>query len=113
MKAALALIFFACIAGSMAESPLQGLLQQGQGIVATIVGTLQGQIQQILHQALGGLSGLLGSIGGRFDFNSIFDAVKPMISQAFNQLLGSLNGGLVNLIGGIGGMWNSLTLYFF
>ena len=106
MKAALALIFFACVAGSMAQNPLEGLIQQGQGIIATVVGTLQSQIQQILQGAFGQLTSLLGSSGARFDFNfnNILNLVQPLIQNAINQLTGSLSGNLVNLIGGLGGM---------
>ncbi len=105
MKAALALIFFACVTGSMAQSIqeqiLGGLLQQGQGLIQTIVGSLNGQIQNILQGALGQLSGLLSSIGGRFDLlQQLLDSFKPMINQAISGLQSQLLSSLGGLFGG-------------
>jgi len=114
MKAALALVFFACIAGSMASSIqsqfLGQLLQQGNGIATTVINQLQGQIGSMIQQALGQLSGLLGSMGGRFDFNSIFDSLKPMLGQFTQGLLNQVLGGLGGLIGGRAGL--DLGSYF-
>jgi len=110
MKAALALIFFACIAGSMASDAradfLGGLLQQGQVVAQAVVGQLQQQIMGLVQQALGQISSLVGSIGGRFDFSSIFntllDQFKPTVAQLSNVLLQQVLGGLSGLIGGRG-----------
>jgi len=106
MNAAAALIFFACIAGSMASDArvdIMGLLvQQGQGILQSTVAMLQTQLMNIAQQALGHLTGLVASIGGRFDFNInvILDQFKPLLAQAASGLLGQLMGSLSGLIGG-------------
>jgi len=104
MKAALALIFFACVAGSMA-SDVRGqfvgqLVQQGQAVAQTILGELHKQILGLVQQTVGQLSSLVGSIGGRFDFNSILDQFKPLVNGLINQALGQVLSGLSGLIGG-------------
>ncbi|CAF4231997.1 unnamed protein product, partial [Rotaria sordida] len=101
MKAALALIFFACVAGSMASSDrdqfLGQLVQEGQVMAQTVFTYLQQQIHGFVQHAFGELSSLVASIG-RFDFNfnAIFDQLKPILTtlanQALSQVLGSLSG---------------------
>jgi hypothetical protein len=105
MKAALAIIFFACIAGSMANpatSSLQQLIQQGQGILQTIVGQLQQTLMGVAQQALGQLSSLVASIGGRFDLGGIMSIVQSLISGNLSGLLSQLAGGITTLIGSAG-----------
>jgi len=107
MKAALALIFFACVAGSMASDArsqfLGQLVQQGQVVAQTVLGQLQQQILGLVGQAVGQLSSLVASIG-RFDLDSIFsgivDQFKPIVTGLVNQALTQVLGGLQGLIGG-------------
>ncbi len=105
MKAALALVFFACIAGSMASTARAGvfdqLLAQGQVVAQGIFAQLQQQVLNFVQQAVGQLSSLVGSIGGRFDFASLFDQFKPLLEQFANQALAQVLGGLSGLIGGM------------
>ena len=81
MKAALALVFFACIAGSMASTNpgqiIEQLVQQGQVVAQTVLSQLQQQILNLVQNAVGQLSTLVGSIG-RFDidFNQIVNQVQ-------------------------------------
>jgi len=106
MKAAIALIFFACIAGSMAADTgmIGQLVQQGQVIAQVVLGQLQQQILGFAQQALGQLTSLFGSIG-RFDLNlsGLFDQFKPIVDSLINQALGQVLGGLSGLLGGLGG----------
>jgi hypothetical protein len=108
MKAAIALIFFACVAGSMAANPtgelVQNLLQQGQTAIQSIVNTVQTQVLGLVQQALGQLSAIVGTIGGRFDlnFNELLANFQSALNQLANQAVGSLLGGLSSLIGGNG-----------
>jgi hypothetical protein len=101
MKAALALIFFACIAGSMAADArleiFDQLLAQGQGILATILQQVQLQAATFIQQALGQLTSLVGSFGGRFldfDFSTAINALQSILNgnlaQIFQQILGQL-----------------------
>jgi len=104
MKAAIALIFFACVAGSMA-SDARGdifgqLVQQGQAAAQSILQVLQQQILGLVQSTVGQLSSLVGSIGGRFDFHSIVEQFKPTLQGLLNQVLGQVLGGLSGLIGG-------------
>jgi len=104
MKAAIALIFFACVAGSMA-SDVRGqifgqLVQQGQAAAQSILGELHKQILGLVQSTVGQLSSLVGSIGGRFDFNSIVDQFKPLLNGLLGQVLGQVVGSLSGLIGG-------------
>ncbi len=105
MKAALALVFFACIAGSMASTARAGvfdqLLAQGQVVAQGIFAQLQQQVLSFVQQAVGQLSTLVGSIGGRFDFASLFDQFKPLLAQFANQALAQVLGGLSGFIGGM------------
>lgn len=118
MKAALALIFFACFAGSMASAPSQfvdQLIGQGQAIAQAVFGQLQSQILQLVQQAVGQLQSIVGSIGGRFDFQGIVDQIKPTITALINQALGSVLAGLSGLIGGLCHLFSlhhTLTLLF-
>jgi len=110
MKAALALIFFACIAGSLASDGraqiVEQLLQQGQAVAQTVLTQLQQQVLQLVQQAVGQLSALVGSLGGRLDFdiNSIVDQFRPIVSGLINQALASVLGGLSGLLGGRAGI---------
>jgi len=108
MKAALALVFLACIAGSMASDAradfVGQLVQQGQAVAQALIGQLQQQILQLVQQAVGQLSSLVGSVGGRFDlnFNSLLDQFKPLLQQLAGQALGSIMGSITGLLGGNG-----------
>ncbi|CAF1496951.1 unnamed protein product [Rotaria magnacalcarata] len=105
MNAALALIFFACVAGSMASDArgqiVDQLLQQGQVIAQSVMSLLQQQLFAIAQQAIGQVQSLIASIG-RFDidFNAILNTIKPLISGQINQVLAQLLGSLQGLIGG-------------
>jgi len=104
MKVALAIIFFACIAGSMASDArgqfVDQLIQQGQAVAQTVFGLLQQQILALAQQAVAQLGQLAGSLG-RFDFNfgQIVDQFKPIVAGLINQALGSVLGSLTTLIG--------------
>jgi len=78
----------------------RSVLGQGQAIIQAVVGQLQQQFTAIIQQAFGHLTGLLGSIGGRFDFANILALVQPFIDQAMQGLMSQLTGGLTTLIGG-------------
>jgi len=107
MKAALALIFFACVAGSMASDArsqfIDQLVQQGQVVAQTVLSQLQQQILSLVQQAVGQISSLVGSIG-RFDLginvNEIVGQFKPILTGLINQALTQVLGGLQGLIGG-------------
>jgi len=102
MKAVLALVFFACIAGSMASSgPMQivdSLIQQGQAVAGAIIGQLQQQIVGFVQNALSQLSSVVGSMAGRAGIvTEVINNVQQMLEQyaglALNQVhqfLGSL-----------------------
>ncbi|CAF1274892.1 unnamed protein product [Adineta steineri] len=106
MNAAIALIFFACIAGSMASDArvdiMELLVSQGQGILQSTMTMLQTQLMNIATQALGQLTGLIGSIGGRvaFSMDALLEQFKPLLAQAASGLLGQLMGSLTGLLGG-------------
>jgi len=107
MNSAIALIFFACIAGSMAQTNMMTqLVEQGQVIAQAVIGQLQQQILGFVQQAVGQLTSLFGS-AGRFDFTSMFgsliEQLKPQIGSAINGLLAQTLGSLSGLIGGFGG----------
>lgn len=108
MKAALALIFFACVAGSMATDArsqfIDQLVQQGQAIATTVAGQLQQQLLSLVQQALGQLSSLVASIGRidlNIDFQGIFNQIKPLLIGQVNQALSTILSGLSGLIGGM------------
>ena len=105
MKAALAIIFFACVAGSMAADArleiFDQLLQQGHAVATTIFQQLQSQIMAFAQQALGQISTLIGSIGGRFDFQGLLSQFQAVIAPLINQTLSGLLGSLAGLIGGM------------
>jgi len=106
MNAAIALIFFACVAGSMATEArhpiVDQLLAQGQLVMQSTVSMLQTQLMNMATQALGQLTGLIANLGGRLDFNinAILDQFKPLLAQAAQGLLGQLMGSLSGLMGG-------------
>ncbi|UJR37160.1 hypothetical protein I4U23_029870 [Adineta vaga] len=101
MKAALAIIFFACIAGSMADARLEivnQLLAQGQGIAQTIFAQLQQTILATIQSAVSQISAV---IGGRFDFlTDIFNNFKPILEQLAGQALSQVLGSLSGILGG-------------
>ena len=106
MKAVLALIFFACVAGSMASdarSQLLGqLVEQGQAVAQTVLSQLQQQILNILQQAADQLSSLVGSLG-RFDFNFnlLVNQMKPVLAGLINEVLVRILGAIQGVIGGM------------
>ncbi|CAF0992684.1 unnamed protein product [Adineta ricciae] len=118
MKAALAIIFFACVAGSMAaDARLQivdQLLAQGQGIAQQIFSQLQATILATIQSAVGQIS---AAIGGRFDFNEIVNQFKPILEQlagqALSQVLGSLSGifggSRIDLASIFGDFWSGIS----
>ncbi|CAF3217015.1 unnamed protein product, partial [Rotaria sp. Silwood2] len=106
MKAALALIFFACVAGSMASDArsqfVDQLVQEGQAIASTVLTHLQQQILGLVQQTFGQLSSLVASLGRfdlGFDVNSIINQFKPMLAGFVNQALVSVLGSLQGLLG--------------
>ncbi|CAF3303685.1 unnamed protein product [Rotaria sp. Silwood2] len=106
MKAALALIFFACVAGSMASDArsqfVDQLVQEGQAIASTVLTHLQQQILGLVQQTFGQLSSLVASLGRfdlGFDVNSIINQFKPMLAGFVNQTLVSVLGSLQGLLG--------------
>jgi len=105
MKAALALIFFACVAGSMAADAridiINQLVSTGKPIIDGILAQVHGQILGLVQQALVQLTGI---IGGRFDFNSILNQFKPLLDSALNQVLSGVLGSLAGVLGGRAGI---------
>ena len=105
MKAALALVFFACVTGSMAADArgdfVSQILQQGQAVAQVVLGQLQTQILAFVQQAVGQLSAIVGAIGGRFDFSGVFDQIKPIVTGLINQALVQVLGSIQGLIGGM------------
>jgi len=105
MKAALALIFFACIAGSMANTPGQAvdqLLTHAHAAAQNVLVQLQQRVTDLAQGAMSKIESLVGSFGGRFDFNlgNIKDELIGQIQQLFGSLLGGVLGGLQGAIGG-------------
>ena len=87
----------------MASAPAQlvgQIVQQGQVVAQAILGQLQQQIQQLLQQAIGSISALVGSIGGRGDLSGLFDQITALLNTQINQVLGQVLAGLSGLIGG-------------
>ena len=105
MNAALALVFLACVTGSMAADArsqfLGQLVEQGQAVAQTVLTQLQQQLIQIVQQAVGQLSTLVNSFG-RFsiDFNSILNQFKPIVTDLVTQVLVQVAGDLEGLLGG-------------
>ncbi|UJR17475.1 hypothetical protein I4U23_004370 [Adineta vaga] len=119
MKAALALIFFACITGSMATNArleiVDQLLAQSQGIAQTIFAQLQQTILATLQSAVTQIS---AAVGGRFDlFNDIIVNFKPILEQLAGQALSQVLGSLSGILGGarvdfgaiFGEFWNGIS----
>jgi phage-related protein len=106
MKAILALIFFTCVASSMAVDNrpelLQNLVQQGQTVIQSVLVQLQAQLIQLIQQGVSQLSNLVGSIGGRLtvDWDGALQQVKPIVGGLINQVLVQLLGSVSGLIGG-------------
>jgi hypothetical protein len=105
MKAALALVFFACIAGSMATDArgqfLDQLVQQGTAIAQTVVGQLQQQILSLAQNVVSQLGQLTASLGRfSFNFDEIVSTLKPILAQHVNTLLAHVLSGIQGLIGG-------------
>jgi len=115
MKAALALVFLACIAGSMASDAriqiVDQLVQQGQAVAQSVFSMVQQQVMALLQQAVGQLTQLFGS-SGRFDFSQLLEIFKPLATNLINQALGQVMGGLQNLIGGGRGALDILSTAF-
>ena len=107
MKAVLALIFFACIAGSMAadarKQALGQLLQQGQHVAQAVFTQLKQQIVTLVKQAIGKIQALIASIGARssIDFNQVLTDLQNAVTQFANQALSELLGSLQGIIGGM------------
>ena len=107
MKAALALIFFTCIAGSMAKDAqvdaLAQIIQQGQNLAQTVMNQLQQQILAMAQQTVDHLQSLIASIGGRstVDLNELLNQLQTTVQQLANQALTELLSGLQGLIGGM------------
>ncbi|CAF4377683.1 unnamed protein product, partial [Rotaria sordida] len=103
MKAVLALIFFACVAGSMASSAdqfLGQLVQEAQTMANTVFDYLQQQILGLVQQAVGELSSLVASIGGsRLDVSSIISLLGPLLNGIIGQGLNSVINGLQGILG--------------
>eukprot|EP00178_Gracilaria_changii_P005725 TRINITY_DN1957_c0_g1_i1.p1 TRINITY_DN1957_c0_g1~~TRINITY_DN1957_c0_g1_i1.p1 ORF type:complete len:245 (-),score=52.48 TRINITY_DN1957_c0_g1_i1:94-732(-) len=80
---------------------LDQLVQQGQVVAQTVLTQLQQQILNLVQNAVGQLSSLVGSIG-RFDidFNQIINQVKPLVAGYVNQVLAQVLGSLQGIIGG-------------
>jgi hypothetical protein len=106
MKAALALVFFACIAGSMAapNNLVAELLGQGQAIAQSLLGVAQQQILAAVQGALAHVVELLGNIG-RLDLGNIVQQLlgqfAPLLQQAAQGALASVTQTITNIIGGI------------
>jgi len=109
MKAVLALVFFACIAGSMASNPLNQLVgqlvQTGQAAAQTLLGQLQQQIAALAQAAVNQLSNLAASLGGRSLLANLnLDKVlQQLLAQVQGQVQGLLQGVLGQLTSIIGG----------
>jgi len=106
MKAALALVFFACIAGSMAapNNLVAELLGQGQAIAQSLLGVAQQQILAAVQGTLAHIVGLLGNIG-RLDLGNVLQQIlgqfAPLLQQAAQGALASVSQTITSLIGGI------------
>jgi hypothetical protein len=109
MKAVLALVFFACIAGSMATNTrgdfLNQLITEGQAVAQTVLGLLQQQILAAAQGAAAQISQLLASLGApaRLDINALLAPLLSALQGQINGLLGQVLQGISGLIGGIGG----------
>ncbi|CAF3798789.1 unnamed protein product [Rotaria sp. Silwood1] len=109
MKAVLALIFFACVAGSMADARLQGfqdIVVQAENLLSSIVGQLQTQVSGLVQQVFGQLQSVVSSLGARFDFSQLLQPVLAIVAAQAQQLLGHVTAGLAGLIGGRGAFDN-------
>jgi len=106
MKAALALVFFACIAGSMAQNTAGQLVnqlgQQLQGVAVSVLENLRQTLVGIAQEGLGQLQSLVGSLDGRsgLDFQGALSGLKDAIQENINKVLGQLLGGLSSVLGG-------------
>jgi len=104
MKAALALIFFACVAGSMASDArsqfFDQLLGQGQVVAQSVLAQLQQQVLGLVQNALGQVTSLIGSFGRVDLVNALLEQVKAHLANAVNTVLIQVAGKLTGLFGG-------------
>ncbi|CAF2484320.1 unnamed protein product [Rotaria sp. Silwood2] len=106
MKAVLAIIFFACIAGSMAADArlqaFEGIIAQGQAMLTSILAQVQTQFVGLAQQALGQLQSLVSSLGGRFDFDfqNVLKPLLALLNGGANNVLQQLTGALAGLLTG-------------
>jgi len=119
MKAAIALIFFACIAGSMADNAIfQGveqLVQQAQAVAQTVISQLKDQVIGLVQQAFGQIQSLVGASAGRAGLGGLGDALGQALNQVkeiahalANNALSSVLGSLGGLLGGRGDVFNGI-----
>ncbi|CAF3953185.1 unnamed protein product [Adineta steineri] len=115
MKSAIALIFFACIAGSMANNIGQIFMGQVQQHASSLFGNVMVSVQEALAGLLAGFAGqanqLIGTLGGRFfDFQAILNQALSQVQQQVTQLVPSvltgLMGSLNSLISGSRGAFD-------
>jgi hypothetical protein len=99
------------MASSVRAGFFDQLLAQGEVVAQSIFAQLQQTVLALVQQAVGQLSSLVGSIGGRFDFdfNALINQLNSVFSQFANGALGQILGGLSGLIGG---MFTFLTQFF-
>src|SRR5579871_5519558 len=106
MKAALVLVFFVCISGSMASDvSLQTsdqTFQQGQDIIEMVVNHLKQQISDLSQNAFSQLLLVGGLIDNQFNSNlvQIMTNFKSTLDQFINQALTQLYNNLVDFITG-------------
>jgi hypothetical protein len=104
MKAALALIFFACVAGSMASDArsqfVDQLVQQGQAVAQSVLSQLQQQVLSLVQNALGQVTSLIGSFGRVDIINALLEQFKPALANVVNTVLIQVAGKLQGLFGG-------------
>ncbi|CAF1220326.1 unnamed protein product [Adineta steineri] len=116
MKSAIALIFFACIAGSMANNIgnelLTTLAGHGQQFLNQIVTSLQQNVAALAAQLLGQATQLIGTIGGRFDFSSLLGDLTNVLQGLGQQLLTQATGALLGALTGSRGFMDQVSGMF-
>lgn len=108
MKAALAIIFVACLTGSMAADIqsqfFNQLIQQGQSVVEDIMNQLQTNIMNSVinsvQEAAVNLEPINAFIESNPILNHIVEQIKPQIAGPINIALAQILSGLSGLIGG-------------